>query len=92
MTDKPQKLTAGDFAHHEVQEYKEPGVPRWLLILYIILPIWGFYTLYTYWDGSQGCLDRWYWEELQVASNTTRNKVFKAGVVARGVEETADTE
>lgn len=92
MTDKPQKLTAGDFAHHEIQEYKDPKVPRWLMLLYILLPIWGIYTMWVYWDGSQGWLDRGYWEELQAAANTTHSKALKAGAVAGGVEEHVDSD
>lgn len=46
-------------------------VPRWLLWTYATLPIWGLITFYFYWNGSYGWLDRGYWKQLQIASNTT---------------------
>lgn len=64
--------------HEEIEEYGEESinsydrpVPRWLLITYIILPIWGVFCFYYYWNGSEGWLDRGYWNQLQRAANTT---------------------
>lgn len=57
--------------YEEVIESKDIKVPRWLVWTYIILPIWGIYCLYAYWNGSHGWLDRGYWKELQQAANTT---------------------
>jgi len=50
---------------------KEPGIPLWLKLVYILVPLWGFFALYLYWNGSHGWLDRGYWEQLQKAANTT---------------------
>lgn len=62
----------------EVEDYGDPGitskdapVPRWLIWCYILLPIWGFFWLYLYWNGSHGWLDRGYWRQLEIAANTT---------------------
>lgn len=46
-------------------------VPGWLKLTYIILPIWGLFMWYFYWNGSHGFLDRGSWKELQQAANTT---------------------
>lgn len=46
-------------------------IPRWLIVIYIILPIWGFCSLFYYINGSRGWLDRGYWHELQKAALTT---------------------
>lgn len=61
--------------------YGDPGIssnnaqiPRWLKWVYFTLPIWGLLSLYYYWDGSRGWLDRGYWEQLQKAANTTFSK------------------
>lgn len=62
----------------ELEEYGDPGivsldrpVPKWLRIVYVIVPIWGLTCLYLYWNGTTGWLDRGYWHELQIAANTT---------------------
>ena len=56
-----------------VPAYKEtePGIPYWLILVYIFVPLWGFVAFYLYWNGSHGWLDRGYWEPLQKAANTT---------------------
>lgn len=66
----------------EIEEYGDPGVasrnakvPKFLLLTYLILPFWGVFTLYMYWNGSVGWLDRGYWAELQRAANTTMPQV-----------------
>jgi hypothetical protein len=55
----------------EVPKSFENPIPKFLLIVYVVLPIWGIYWLYSYWDGSHGALDRGHWHELQVKANTT---------------------
>lgn len=50
---------------------KDAKVPRWLFLIFVILPFWGAYTFFTYWNGSTGWLDRGYWHQLQIAANTT---------------------
>lgn len=49
----------------------EGKVPKFLIFTYILLPIWGFASLYYFWNGSIGWFDRGTWHELQVAANTT---------------------
>ena len=62
----------------EIEFYGDPDiatyhakVPLFLIITYIVLPIWGLAMAYIYWNGSIGWLDRGYWHQLQIASNTT---------------------
>lgn len=62
----------------EIEEYGEPQiaskdapVPRWLKLTYIILPIWGICSLYYFFNGSHGWLDRGHWNQLQKAALTT---------------------
>lgn len=50
---------------------KDLPIPRWLITTYIVLPIWGIITLYLFWNGSWGWLDRGYWQQLQQAADTT---------------------
>lgn len=62
---------------HELDHYAENitsahgKVPKRLLILYGVLPIWGIITFIIFWNGSWGWLDRGYWNQLQRAANTT---------------------
>lgn len=63
---------------HEIELYGDPGIasydakiPKFLILTYIILPIWGIATGYYYWNGSVGWLDRGSWHQLQIAANTT---------------------
>ncbi|KAF3362595.1 hypothetical protein PHSC3_000834 [Chlamydiales bacterium STE3] len=65
----------------EIEMYGDPGiaskdakVPKFLLLTYAILPIWGLFSLYAYWGGSSGWLDRGYWQQLQRAANTTSSE------------------
>ena len=69
-------------SHDEVEYYGDPGiaskdatVPKWLKWVYATLPFWGILTLYLYWNGSHGWLDRGYWKQLQEAANTTYPRV-----------------
>jgi hypothetical protein len=62
----------------EIELYGDPGIatfdakiPTFLLATYIIMPIWGLFTFYYFWNGSIGWFDRGYWRELQIAANTT---------------------
>lgn len=51
---------------------EENKVPKWLILTYLILPIWGLLALIFYWNGSNNSwFDRGYWAELQQAANTT---------------------
>lgn len=61
----------------EIEYYGDPGiaskegtVPKWLIWVYVTLPIWGILTFCLYWNGSYGWLDRGYWQQLQTAANT----------------------
>ncbi len=63
---------------HDIEEYgdsriasEDAKVPFFLILTYAILPFWGLFALYYYWDGSTGWLDRGYWQQLQRAANTT---------------------
>lgn len=63
---------------HELELYGDPNiasrnakVPRWLIFTYLILPIWGIFALWYFWNGSTGWFDRGYWHELQIAAKTT---------------------
>lgn len=51
---------------------KDAKVPLWLIVTYIVLPIWGVCSWYYFWNGTQGWLDRGYWHQLQKAAHTTR--------------------
>jgi len=62
----------------EIELYGDPGIatynakiPLFLIITYIVLPIWGIAMAYIFWNGSIGWLDRGSWHQLQIASNTT---------------------
>lgn len=64
--------------HVEAEFYGDPKIasfdakiPKFLIMTYILLPIWGIASLWYYWNGSRGWLDRGYWKELQIAANTT---------------------
>lgn len=50
---------------------RDAKVPKFLIVNYLIWPIWGIVTLYFFWNGSVGWMDRGYWHELQIAANTT---------------------
>ena len=67
MTDEVETHECAD----GIRELANTTVPRWLKVLYILLPVWGLFWLYTYWNGSSGVLDRGHWHELQQAAKTT---------------------
>ncbi|PJD95282.1 MAG: hypothetical protein CK425_09210 [Parachlamydia sp.] len=64
---------------HDIEKYGDPWiesadakVPRWLLLSYGLLPIWGIITFYLFWNGSlSGIMENGHWHELQKAANTT---------------------
>lgn len=58
----------------DIPQYQTNKFPKFLIITYIILPIWGIYWFVSYWNGSTGFLDRGYWHQLQVAAGTTFDK------------------
>lgn len=67
-----------EFRPDEIELYGDPGIasydakiPKFLILTYILLPIWGIITGYYYWNGSIGWLDRGSWHQLQIAANTT---------------------
>ena len=59
-----------DIAGGEIQEFVNSKVPKFLKYVYFILPIWGFFWFYMYWNGSQGALDRGGWSQLEQAAQT----------------------
>lgn len=74
-----ENLDVVDATYQGPPESFDAPVPKWLLWSYIILPIWGLITLYIFWNGSWGWLDRGYWKELQQAANTTFPQNVKEG-------------
>jgi hypothetical protein len=65
--------------HDHIEHYTDDSqiasfdakVPKWLILTYIILPIWGVLSFCYFWNGSRGWLDRGYWNQLQRAALTT---------------------
>ena len=63
----------------EMELYGDPGiascdakVPTFLKFSYIFWPLWGIATFYYFWNGSMiGWMDPSYWDQLQIAANTT---------------------
>lgn len=62
----------------DLELYGDPGiasrnapVPKWLIGVNAFCVIIGLLGFYFFWNGSQGWLDRGYWNELQRAANTT---------------------
>lgn len=58
-------------------ESRNANIDRWLKFFYIVLPIWGVFWLFFYWNGSTGWLDRGYWNQLEKAANTTYTGVSR---------------
>lgn len=47
-------------------------VPKWLILTYIVLPIWGIIWFLMFWNGSDiAWFDPGHWKQLQRAANTT---------------------
>lgn len=65
---------------------KDAKVPRWLKLTYVLLPIWGFFWMWSYINGSNGWLDRGYWNQLQKAALTT----FPSGTIEGEAENLAE--
>lgn len=66
----------GETEHREI--YGDTGIishdakiPKFLILTYLVLPVWGLASLIYFWNGSTGWFDRGYWHELQIAANTT---------------------
>lgn len=56
----------------EVPKSLDRKIPKFLIWTYILLPIWGIFWYYLFWNGSQGFLDKGdYWQKLQEVANTT---------------------
>lgn len=48
------------------------AIPRWLLLVYALLAVWGAIWLGFYFNGNQGgFLDRGHWGQLQKTARTT---------------------
>lgn len=63
---------------NELEDYGDEGIktfnakiPKFLILTYFILPIWGIVTFCIFWNGSVGWFDRGAWQQLQIAANTT---------------------
>lgn len=61
------------FGDREVTEFADTPVPKFLLGVYAILPIWGLCWWLLFWDGSAGFLDRGHWHDLQEVAKTTKS-------------------
>jgi len=59
------------YSDGEIEEYKGTKVPRFLLFVYLILPIWGIIWFALYWNGATGWIDPGHWFALEKAANTT---------------------
>ena len=70
MMEEYDKGEAEEYGDASIASFDSP-VPLWLKCTYLFLPIWGVICLYLYWNGSQGWLDRGYWQQLQRAAQTT---------------------
>lgn len=70
MSDK--KYHLDNYGDNEVQEYHDTPIPKFLLAVYMILPIWGVMWWALYWNGSQGFLDRGYWSDLEEVAGTKK--------------------
>lgn len=54
-----------------ITEYENRKIPSFLKWSYLLLPIWGLYAYFAYWNGSQDEFDKGHWKELQEAARTT---------------------
>ena len=60
-----------NYADKEIFEYEDTKVPTFLKWVYVLIPLWGIFWAYHYWNGSSGILDRGHWQELEKAAKTT---------------------
>lgn len=58
------------YGDESIASYDAP-VPFWLKCTYIFFPILGVVCFFLYWNGSEGFLDRGFWQQLQRAAQTT---------------------
>lgn len=77
------------YGKDEVDEFDDVGVPTFLKITYLVLPIWGILWFYSYWNGSHGWLDRGYWQELERVAQT---KLYEQVVEERDPSSVAEKE
>ncbi|MFI0435136.1 MAG: hypothetical protein ACH350_05350 [Parachlamydiaceae bacterium] len=78
MPDQERDQVDDSHLFDEIEYYGDPSiasyngkVPKFLIFNYFFWPIWGIFTLYYFWNGSAGWMDRGYWHQLQIAANTT---------------------
>jgi hypothetical protein len=78
MTHKEKDRKEESHPSEDMELYGDPGIatfdapiPKFLILIYSILPILGLIALIYFWNGSRGWFDRGYWQELQIAANTT---------------------
>lgn len=78
MADERNDLTENSSSQEEMELYGDPGIasydaktPKFLIWTYILLPIWGVFVFYYFFNGSPSWFDRGYWNQLQIAANTT---------------------
>ena len=67
----PKASDAEIYGDNEVTEYTHTRTPRWLIWLYIIMPIWAIVWLLLTWNGQLTWLDKNHWFALEQAANTT---------------------
>ncbi len=79
MDEGPKYQMMEEETDDHVELYGDPGiasyhgkVPLFLIVNYIVWPIWGIFAFYYFWNGSLvSWMDPGYWRELQIAANTT---------------------
>ena len=71
MEMESKKRKVSHYADREIFEYDDTKVPKFLKWVYVIVPIWGIFWFYQYWNGSHGVLDRGHWQGLEKAAKTT---------------------
>ena len=55
----------------DIPQSKEKKIPKFLIVTYVIVFVWGIWGFFAYWNGSHGWVDRGYWQKLQKAADTT---------------------
>ena len=71
MDEEDKNYHLDTYGDEEVREFHDKPIPKFLKVIYLVLPIWGVIWWGLYWNGSQGFLDRGYWCELEKAAGTT---------------------